>query len=486
MKKIIVIVLMLVLVYSEKSLAAWAVSGAATVCANGSNNNTYTLTGNPTGTTITNIQWHTTLGSLSNNVVPNVTVTWYDQCPTTGTLIVDWVEYRDNDDQQLHLESFPFGGAKSITVKGLGTPAPSPAWNCTPYKCSTSNITYSISPSCGATNYQWQIPVGWTPQTLLSGPNQSSITLTPNATGGGVVSVTVSNTSGGCNLNKTYSCTVTRPIQPPVFTTTQTVYCLSQQSTAQFCVNAVPGAIDYTWTLPAGYTIIGPTNGTCITVDFHNLTQTGQLCCRTNISCGGSSANTCLTVTSTANPQFAVDIVPHPGHCDYVLKAYTYTPKITLYTWKYKKTTAGTYTTKTTAIDQCNTCLLQASSSYNYIVTLTNECGATGSQTGIINTPPPCWLRESNTSVSEDLAEQKIFPNPAAEYFNIRFIAEDAQNLNLEIIDVRGRIVIKNKMATVEGENKITVNTSKLTNGIYSVLLKGNSVKLRERLIIAR
>jgi len=65
-----------------------------------------------------------------------------------------------------------------------------------------------------------------------------------------------------------------------------------------YSISPVPGATSYTWTVPPGATITGPTGGTGITVNFGN--SCGNVCVTAD-NCGASSPS-CLAVILTPNP----------------------------------------------------------------------------------------------------------------------------------------------------------------------------------------
>jgi len=194
-----------------------------------------------------------------------------------------------------------------------------------------------------------------------------------------------------------------------------------------------------------------------------------------------TNSSSCLSSTA---PSFSVDIAAHPGHCDYVLKANAYSTNITSYLWKYKKTT--TWYTYTTAISQCNACLLMWNSTYTYDVTATNECGATTRRTGILNTPPPCTqLRLSNEPGSDYMANETfiaynydntcslVINNPVEDYYTI------------DLFDIKGawiKSLAQNRKFNAD-ENIFVFSIEDILPGMYFCRLTSNLVSSSIKLI---
>jgi len=74
-----------------------------------------------------------------------------------------------------------------------------------------------------------------------------------------------------------------------------------------------------------------------------------------------------------------------------------------------------------------------------------------------------------------------LFPNPANNFINI--VCKDALNENvvIEIIDINGRVCI-----TTMATNNTVIDTSVLTNGIYTVRAKGNNYFAQQQLTIVK
>lgn len=78
-----------------------------------------------------------------------------------------------------------------------------------------------------------------------------------------------------------------------------------------------------------------------------------------------------------------------------------------------------------------------------------------------------------------------IYPNPASSKLKININVEKDQSLSISIIDVFGKALQSHKNIAINaGENSYEVNTSKLENGIYSILLESNNLKRSKTFLI--
>ena len=147
--------------------------------------------------------------------------------------------------------------------------------------CSSNNGTATVTTSggTGAYTYLWNTVPAQTPQTatgLAGGAYTVTITDANGCTG--ITSGTVTITGGG-------------PPPVPIFTSGSAGVCLN--TTATYCVNAIPGATSYSWTTP-NKTKVGIVNGpatittssNCITILFNGDYNGGFICVKATNPCG--------------------------------------------------------------------------------------------------------------------------------------------------------------------------------------------------------
>jgi gliding motility-associated-like protein len=155
--------------------------------------------------------------------------------------------------------------------------------------CVGATVTYTADPVPGASTYTWEIP---SIAQLIGNGTGNSISLLWNAEGLATFSVSANNS---CGTGAAYFHTVVVnkvPAQPGTITGPVNV-CTGSQ--AIFSIAAVLEASSYTWTVPAGASIVSGQGTTSVTVLFTSGTG-GQVCVAAVNNCG-SSATRCQSVT---------------------------------------------------------------------------------------------------------------------------------------------------------------------------------------------
>ncbi|WP_439880572.1 ice-binding family protein [Pontibacter sp. MBLB2868] len=162
------------------------------------------------------------------------------------------------------------GATASIAVSPTTTPNEPGAVEGPDASCANSgeNLVYSITVLTSGETYNWTVPDGWT---IVSGQGTYSITVSAGDTGG-KVSVTASN---DCGTSTASSLDV--EITTPPAATTQIKDMSSLCNGLMYTVNPVPGATGYTWTLPAGFTIVSGQGSTTIVVKADNPNSFGEV-----------------------------------------------------------------------------------------------------------------------------------------------------------------------------------------------------------------
>ena len=96
------------------------------------------------------------------------------------------------------------------------------------------------------------------------------------------------------------------------------------------------------------------------------------------------------------------------------------------------------------------------------------------SATGILNTSKPA-------------SENKLFPNPAIDFFYLQFGSEKDQAIKIDVVDLQGKQVKELYNSTVtHGINTLSFNKGALPKGIYVVriLSSSNQTILQEKLVV--
>jgi len=250
--------------------------------------------------------------------------------------------------------------APGTPPSGLGTPGTITGTNPV---CPGQTYTYTVPAVPGATSYTWTVPAG---SVINSGQGTNTISVTFGATTG-TICVTASD---GCATSPASCITITfaAALPAPTPITGPNPVCAGQ--TVTYSVPPVPGATTYTWTVPAGVTIVSGQGSTSITVTYG--ATAGIICVTAGNSCGNSS-QTCITVT--INPGISISVNPSaPTICSggsIVLTA----SGATTYLWA-----PGTGLSSTTG----SIVTASPTTTTTYSVTGTDVNGCTGSTTVLI------------------------------------------------------------------------------------------------------
>lgn len=91
----------------------------------------------------------------------------------------------------------------------------------------------------------------------------------------------------------------------------------------------------------------------------------------------------------------------------------------------------------------------------------------------------------SITKTYQNVAAADVYPNPANEMTNLVFNLETADNINIQVMDVTGKVVLDLGAATYNtGINRVNIETSTLKGGIYFINLSSDDTRYTQRLIV--
>jgi hypothetical protein len=215
-------------------------------------------------------------------------------------------------------------------------------------------------------------------------------------------------------------------------------------STQTYYIHPVANANDYTWTVPTGWTIVGPTTDTLITVVAGSTG--GAVTAQANNSCNNAS----LSIPVEVNPL----PVPVISATDNSLSTGTFTS----YQWMVNDTIiTGATTNPYTATE---------SGDYQVIVTDVNGC----SDTSVVFAHT---LGVNNIPGAEKI---RVYPNPAVNMLHI----DAPMNVTIAIYSIDGRVALTK-------ENATTVDISALPAGTYHVKMtdkSGQTVRMEKLTVI--
>ena len=312
--------------------------------------------------------------------------------------------------------------AQSLAVTvNAGTPATPGAITGTANQCiSSSGLIYSIAAVPNATHYTWTLPSGWTG---TSTTNSISVSTTATAVSGNIT-VTAGNT---CATSSASSFAVivspAAPVTPSAPTGDASV-CTSA-TLLNYTTTAVANATSYTWTIPAGWTIVSGAGTNSISVNMGTAADGNY-----NISV--SASNACGTSASSANLVVTVgDYAIADAGADQVICLSTTSINIVGVSSGAAQKDKGTWTRSGTgtfgkATDYSTTYTPSAADRTSGTVTLTwttldpsGPCGAASDQLILTLKPNPTASISGSTSICSNSSTAINFtatPNTTVTY----------------------------------------------------------------------
>lgn len=99
----------------------------------------------------------------------------------------------------------------------------------------------------------------------------------------------------------------------------------------------------------------------------------------------------------------------------------------------------------------------------------------------IINISPA-----SNVQEYQSIQHIAVFPQPAASEINITFNSLKNNVIHFKLSDIAGKIIINQTISAHVGENKVSINTSNIDNGIYIYSIESDNDFISNKLIIQK
>ena len=77
-----------------------------------------------------------------------------------------------------------------------------------------------------------------------------------------------------------------------------------------------------------------------------------------------------------------------------------------------------------------------------------------------------------------------IYPNPASDFINIALQADMPKNVNVDVIDAAGRVVLSEVISTQNGISESRISAANLKGGLYTVQLSGEGFVAASRIVV--
>ena len=392
--------------------------------------------------------------------------------------------------------------------------------------CQGSSQTYSISAVSGATSYTWTLPTSWT-----GSSNTTSIVATVGGSSG-TISVTANNACGSSSPRTLAVSVNPTPAQPGSISGNTTVCTGSSQT---YSISPVPGATDYTWTLPSDWTGSSTTNS--IFAGIGSLS--GTISVIANNSCG-SSVPQFLAVTVNLVPQQPGMISGNTTVCHGSTQIYSISavPEASYYSWGLPADWSGSSSTTTISatvgsvsgfisVNASNDCGISANqqlqvdvslvdtlvtfmpwtliadaspATYQWVIcpsmqSINGETGKTfspsndGSYAVIIDQNNCIDTSGCHTVILESLTTLNngaiimIYPNPAHDLITLKCSGIPNDNYTIIITDALGQKVIERMVKTTNKNLLADFNLGELSTGVYILIISSSEIRQAFRLV---
>ena len=88
--------------------------------------------------------------------------------------------------------------------------------------------------------------------------------------------------------------------------------------------------------------------------------------------------------------------------------------------------------------------------------------------------------------VKAALSTVSIYPNPTSHELNVNFEMTRTSDVEIRVMDMTGKLVLANNLNSQEGQNKVQINTSDLTLGMYFLTMIAEDKIVTKRFIVQR
>ena len=98
--------------------------------------------------------------------------------------------------------------------------------------------------------------------------------------------------------------------------------------------------------------------------------------------------------------------------------------------------------------------------------------------------PPVGTISEEGAASRQDILGMQLYPNPAENYFNVRFDNPLTNDYQWALLDVLGRVIEQG--TAQEGTVQMIVDTDKLSGGTYFFTIRNDHGYAQRKVVISR
>jgi hypothetical protein len=318
----------------------------------------------------------------------------------------------------------------------------------------SSNIAYSVAPVQNATAYIWTLPPGATNASgILS--NSILVDYANNAVSGNMF-VYGNNLCGNGGSSPAFPVTV-NPLPDPAGAITGPAGVCQGATDVEYTVPAINNATGYTWTVPAGATIVSGANTNSITVDFGAAATSGTITVLGTNSCGNG----------TVSPNFAVTVNPIPA-----------TPVVTnTHTTLQSSAPTGNqwYFEGTLITGATGQTYVATQDGYYWDVVTLNGCSSDTSNHKLILTT---GINHQSSSVIS------LYPVPNEGMFNVIITTALEETFSISVYNSLGVKIYEEAKVDVNGTLQKMIDLRPVPNGVYTVIFENSQNQVVKKIIV--
>jgi hypothetical protein len=323
-------------------------------------------------------------------------------------------------------------------------------------------IAYSCAPIAGAGYYVWNLPAG---ATIATGAGTTNITVdyAANATSGNIT-VLGNNLCGNGTASPNFPVTVNAlPAAAGAITGTASVCEGSNGIT--YTVASIANASSYSWTVPAGATIVSGGTTNTITVNFGTSAVSGNITVLGSNSCGNGIVSPAFAVTVNAVP-----IAPVVTATGITLSSSASAGN----QWYYSATQGGTGN------------IIAGATSPTYTATQSGWYWCVVSQ-GACSSDPSIRVYVLMVGQQElQSGNFNIYPVPNDGKFTVSLVSPDEQIFTISIYSNLGILIREVKDVQVNGRYDQVVDLRPVANGLYTVVIANGANHVVKKVIVSK
>ena len=103
-------------------------------------------------------------------------------------------------------------------------------------------------------------------------------------------------------------------------------------------------------------------------------------------------------------------------------------------------------------------------------------------------TAPIVWTQPGVAPIRLDggntINNLEVYPNPSKDIFNVSFVSEDIQNLEIRVLNLIGEVIYTEGLEQFVGEYTKSINMSSYTKGVYFLEITTNDGVVNKKIVL--